>query len=509
MSAPPPGGACYHRRPVSGPPKPPPPPPKGPPAAVGGVPAGPAARGPSGPTSARIIVAAAPSAPAIGPPPPPGQPALIRARIIVAGRPEAQTAIALLDTGDLRGAARILEHSGAHASAAVIRLEHAAVITSNLQRIAMLREGCARNSGATEEGRSLHRALGEALLRQIEVLDDGAPRRALMIEAARAFEEADEGALAGELYERLGLWRRSAHAYERAGAVDRLEYVLAVIERQEAAQAAIQAAIQAVDEALRLGRRRLAHSLLVEHSAERTLATGQRDPSARLGLAQRLAALEESLPRGTRLRIGWGGDRTTTVHGAAQLRVGRAPDVELPLTTPGLSREHVVLRLAPRPYPAPPGLALVAVDQGSRVGSFWNGEALVPGEAQPLEGPGELGLGYGASVEVHPLHDPHGPVEAERGPVCGALLRPAGAREWTLFIPDGGPLALSPDHLLPLHLRFAPPHVELAADPEVRLRLAGTALEPGARVEALLGDRLELLAPGAAPLALHLRPDPR
>ena len=461
---------------MPGPAKPPPPPP--PPRA--------AASPPSGPHAAAE-----------------GPPALIRARIIVAGRPEAQTAIALLDTGDLRGAARLLEHSGAHASAAVIRLEHAAVITSNSQRIAMLREGCTRNSGATEEGRTLHRALGEALLRQIEVLDDGAPRRALMIEAARAFEEADDGHSAGELYERLGLLRRAAQAYERAGAIQRLEYVLAVQERQEAAQAAVHGALQAIDEALRLGRRRLAHTLLLEHSAARPLATGERDPSARLGLAQRLAALEDSLPRRPHLRIAWGEGQVTAAHGGPHLRIGRAPDVELPLAAPAISREHVVLRLAP----APGGVALVAVDQGARVGTFWRGEPLVPGEPAALDGPGELGLGFAAAIDVRPLRDLHvGPADAPDPPCCGALLRSGDARDWALFLPDGGPLALAPDRVLPARLRFAPPYVELVAGPEARIRLAGVTLEPGAQIELLLGDRLEILRDGAPPEPLSIMP---
>jgi hypothetical protein len=134
----------------------------------------------------------------------------------------------------------VLEHTGEHAQAAALRLEYAQTLCGTVQRIAMLREGCARNSGATEEGRALHQALAETLLRHAEFMEDGAPRRAILMEAARALEEADQGAVAGEIYERLGMHRRAARAYERAGAISQLEYVLGLLERHEQIEQALQ-----------------------------------------------------------------------------------------------------------------------------------------------------------------------------------------------------------------------------------------------------------------------------
>ncbi|MCB9701666.1 MAG: hypothetical protein H6711_07235 [Myxococcales bacterium] len=429
------------------------------------------------------------------PAPPPARgnapaPGPVRTRILITGsRPELQTALALIDRGELREAARLLESSGAHAVAAVVRLEHATTASqSQGQRLQMLREGCARNSGETEEGRALHRALAEALLRQAEALGDGAPRRALLIEAARALEEADRGADAGMIYERLGLWRRAAQAYERAGAVSQLEYALEIIDRQEAAQAAIQATERAVDEALRVGHRRLAHTLLAEHTSDRFLPTQHRDRLPRLGLVQRLGALEAALPHGTRVAIGWKGPlgpQTTILHAGERLHLGRSPDADVPLAVAALSRDHLHLALAPRLPPAPPGVALVAVDQGSRVGSFWNGDPLIAGEAEPLIGSGELGLGFAASLAVHPLGAPNQAV--------GALLRAAQSPTWHLFLPGGGPLTLAPGERLPASVELRPPFLEIAADPDARLRLGSVLLEPGARIEALIGDRVEIL----------------
>lgn len=424
---------------------------------------------------------------------------IVQTRIILTGaRPELQAARALLESGELREAARVLEHSGAHAPAAMLRLEHATqgAAQNLLQRIAMLREGCARNSGDTEEGRALHRALAEALLRQAEVMEDGAPRRALLIEAARALEEADRGADAGMIYERLGLWRRAAHAYEKAGALSQLEYALEIIERQESAHAAIASAERAVDDALKIGQRRLAHTLASEYTSERFQPGPQRERLPRLGLVQRLAAIEAALPVGERLRLRVDGRALTQVFWGPRLRIGRAPDLEIPLAAPALSRVHVILQLAPRLPPSPPGVTLVAIDQASRVGTFWEGEALIAGEPTPLEAPGALGLGFGDTIAVTPLD--------EAGRAYGALVRPQSAGTWSLFLPDGGPIVLGPQRPLPARLISEPPFLAIAADPGVRLRLGATLLEPGARVEVLLGDRLEILPEGAAPITLEI-----
>ena len=389
---------------------------------------------------------------------------------------------------------RVLEHTGEHAQAAALRLEYAHTLCGTVQRIAMLREGCARNSGATEEGRALHQALAETLLRHAEFMEDGAPRRAILMEAARALEEADQGAVAGEIYERLGMLRRSARAYERAGAISQLEYVLGLLDRHEQIDQALQAALQAVDAALREGNRLLALSLLQEHLYQHR---GPQVPgqgpgaSARSGLVQRLASLEAALPRGPRLTLRWPGGQTQVLL-APQLRVGRAPDVELSLPGAGLSREHVALRVEA----GESGLAIAAFDLGSKAGSFWIGEALEPGEPQPLVEPGELGLGFAASVRVHPLR--------EAGEL-GALLQPHGAPTWLLFLPTGGPLWLDPGHPLPVRVDLRPPFVGLQVAPGVPAHLGSEPLGPGASVELLLGDRLHLTLPSGR-LTLEVGP---
>ena len=378
-----------------------------------------------------------------------------------------------------------------------MRLEYAHTLCGTVQRIAMLREGCARNSGATEEGRALHQALAETLLRHAEFMEDGAPRRAILMEAARALEEADQGAVAGEIYERLGMLRRAARAYERAGAITQLEYVLGLLDRHEQIDQALQSALQAVDSALREGSRLLAHGLLHEHLYQQRHTHGPAigpGSSARGGLVQRLSNLEAALPHGPRLCLRWQG-HSTRILILPQLRVGRAPDVELSLPGAGLSREHVLLRVEAGPQ----GLAIAALDLGSKAGSFWRGEALEPGEPQILDEPGELGLGFGAGVQVHPLREasePHG--------IVGAMLRAQGASDWLLFLPQGGPLWLDPAHPLPARIDLRHPFIGLQIAPGVAAHLGNEPLGQGASLELIVGDRLHLALPeGRLTLEVH------
>ncbi len=368
-----------------------------------------------------------------------------------------------------------------------MRLEYAHTLCGTVQRIAMLREGCARNSGATEEGRALHQALAETLLRHAEFMEDGAPRRAILMEAARALDEADQGAVAGEIYERLGMLRRAARAYERAGAITQLEYVLGLLDRHEQIDQSLQNAVQAVDAALREGSRLLALSLLQEHLYQQRSAHGPSlgpGASARGGLVQRLANVEAALPRGPRLGLRWQG-QTTRLLLAPRLRIGRSPDVELALASAGLSREHVALAVETGAN----GLAIAATDLGSKAGSFWQGEALEPGEPLALEGVGELGLGFGTSVHVHPLHS-----IAEGA--LGALLRAdSSGAQWLLFLPEGGPLWLDPEHPLPVRVDLRPPFVGLQIAPGVAAHLGSEPLGTGASLELMIGDRLHLTLP--------------
>ena len=112
---------------------------------------------------------------------------------------------------------------------------------------------------------------------------------------------------------------------------------------------------------------------------------------------------------------------------------------------------------------------------------------LQPGEPLELSEPGEIGLGFGSSVRVHPLREPG---------ELGALLQTPGAPDrWLLFLPSGGPVWLDPQHPLPVRVDLRPPFVGVQMAPGIAAHLGGEPLGPGASVELLIGDRLHLTLP--------------
>jgi len=414
-------------------------------------------------------------------------------------RPDIRAAIALEEAGELLEAARVFEYAGEHAQAALLRLEIARTLRDRGERLDVLREGCARSTRAnadglsgssTPEGRLLHLALAEALLAESDTTPDHAARRALQLEAARALEEADEGGRAGELYESLGLLGRAAAAYERGGEITRLEVVLAVLERRERLDAQVRAIEAEVDDALADGRRSHAHALLVEHVRGRERWGLPPVP----GLVARLRRVEQMMPKSDRVDLRWGSGRVTALRGAATFRIGRAPDAQLALAVPNLSRHHVELQLdasGERPR-------LTVVDLGSKTGSFWDGEPLVPGEPVAIEAPGELGLGTAASVHVTPIVAPDG---SHRGAVVRHVGGKHGDLRQTVYLPGGGPLWLTHDIAVPARVLFDRGWVVLDLGSGIRATLGDRELSPGSAIELAVGDRVALRD---APLALEV-----
>ena len=416
-------------------------------------------------------------------------------------RPEVRAAMALEEAGELQEAARVFEYAGEHAQAALLRLEHARTLRDVSERLDVLREGCARNPGSTPEGRTLHLALAEALLGEADAADDGARRRALELEAAAALEEADAGGRAGEIYESLSLLRKAAAAYERAGEIARLELVLEVLDRQEQQTAQRRELVQEIDGAIAQGRRRYALSQLIEHvrggaigrqtralvRAETAGAAPRRPP---VPLVSRLQLLESRLLTDDRVDLDWGDGRVAKIRMGERFVVGRAPDADLTLPGHRLSRQHVELRVdgrGERPQ-------LVAIDLGSKVGTFWNGEPLLAGDAVPLTAPGELACGMTSAIEVHPIRE-------KSGTAIGGMIRQPGSTVWAVFVPGGGPLVLSPEIRVPARIFPDRGFVALDFAGKVEATLGRETLEPGANLELLLGDRVCLVA---APLCMEV-----
>ncbi|EDM77560.1 hypothetical protein PPSIR1_09660 [Plesiocystis pacifica SIR-1] len=426
-------------------------------------------------------------------------------------RAQLRAALALEEAGELQEAARMFEYVGEHAQAASLRLEHADTLRDESQRLAVLREGCARNPSDSEQGKALHRALGETLVTIASALPPGTRRRALLLEAAGALVEGERPAQAGRIYEHLGLLRQAAEAYTAGGEIERLEAIHERLEARDDAQRAQRALEDEIAAVLEAGRRRLAHSMLLE---QRALAEreGEVLPG---GLAQTLAELERRMIRGRALslRVRSSEDETVVrVVGRPALRFGRGPQCELSVSGPALSREHAELAQATAPEGEP---TLVARDLGSRAGTFVDGLPLAPGEDWPLldeaaltgadDPPVELALGIAASFDLAVRV-----LEADPRPV--ALVREASVdappttlnTAWTLFLPVGGPLWPSPEAPLPLRLRFDGDHLELLPDPQVRLSLDGVPAGVGTAIEVLVRDRVELTTPGGERLELEI-----
>jgi tetratricopeptide (TPR) repeat protein len=428
-------------------------------------------------------------------------------------RAQLRAALALEEAGELQEAARMFEYVGEYAQAASLRLEHADTLRDEQQRLAVLREGCARNLPNTEQGQALHRALGEVLLRVAEGLEPGSRRRALQLEAAQALEDGQRPGEAGLLYEELGLLSRAAKAYTEAGEIDRLEAIHQILEHHQQRQREQRNLELEVEAALATGRRGLAHALLLEHV--RDAQREGRTPAASLATA--LHELERRLIRGRSLSfavrpIDPEGLPTALpaivrLVGRPRLRLGRGPQCELSVAGAALSREHAELALAFDDHGQP---GLVVRDLGSRAGSFLDGEALPPGEDVnlfDLDGPslGELGLGIATTFDLWTQRGNEGGGDGDdERPI--ALLREAGIQDradtsgephklaWTLFAPLGGALWLTPDRALPVTIGFENDQVVALARPDVNVSLAGIPLGRGVAIELLIHDRLRIEA---------------
>jgi hypothetical protein len=408
-------------------------------------------------------------------------------------RAQLRAALALEEAGELQEAARLFEYVGEHAQAASLRLEHADTLRDEQQRLAVLREGCARNPATSEQGQALHRALGEALLRVAEGLDGGARKRALVLEAAQALEAGQRGGEAGRLYEGLSLLSRAARAYADAGEIDRLEAVHQALDERERVERAMLALEREVETAIAQGRRLFALELL--RAQQREQSRTQRAPRPAL------AAAQAELERRSLRELGFGlvlreRDTTSRVHVVARtrLRLGRGPHCELVVEGAALSREHAELALHEG--------EIVVRDLGSRAGTFLDGRALAPGDdvvLEPEAGLQELALGIAAAFEL---------LRIPAAPRPSALLRPRGpARAWTLFLPRGGLLWSAPERVWPIALELVDDHVRLSVASDTQIVLSGEPLGAGAAIELLVHDRLRIEPPRGPAFELEITAD--
>ncbi|MFY0541996.1 hypothetical protein [Nannocystis pusilla] len=321
------------------------------------------------------------------------------------------------------------------------------------------------------------------------------------MEAARALEEADQGAIAGEIYERLHMLRRAAVAYERAGAVTQLEYVLGLIDRIEHAEAVLQRASDEIDAALREGRRFFAHDLLQEHLQD---ARTTRGPLAHSGAP--CCAPPSPASRPTSASPSRAASGSTCAGGQVRSRASSCGptcgSVARPTSSSAsaapASREHAALRLEAIAAAAGTSahgldeveLAVALVDLGSRAGTFWRGETLAPASPSPSRVPASS-----------PWACPPPASRSTRSRASAASSAPCCARRARApppvdpLPPRRRPLWLAPDRPIPAVLELRPPFIAVRIAAGVRAQLGQEPLGPGASIELLHGDRLHLDLP--------------
>lgn len=375
-------------------------------------------------------------------------------------------------------AARVFEDLGEEGQAASLRLEAADEALALRDRLKVLREGAGRIGGDTAQGRQLHCTLAKALLVAAAGTPTGARQRGYLFEAAQALESARESERAGQVYEELDLLEQAAAAYEAAGAIGRLEVLLAILERRRNhRQYATEVAAQ-VESLLREGHRQVAHDLLLRMNSE-ALRLNNADSNA-LDFQRHLTDLQSRLPEAHRitLRATFKDQApiTVTIFHQDSIVIGRAPDAHIQVSGPGLSRQH--LRIS-RPH-AEIGGEFTLTDLGSRAGTFLDGAPVDAGVPEPLTATAELSLGMGESMLLIP----------RRSEASEVIEVREGTRR---FILTSGDAAFEPlDGFPALSLRFQAPYVHLLGHQLHALELHGQAVAPPSPIQLLRNDRLRL-----------------
>lgn len=364
------------------------------------------------------------------------------------------------------------------------------------QQIAQLRASCSFYPSESTDHHAIHKALAEALLQYAEITQDGAGQRSSLLAAAKAWEEAGYHQQAGEIYEKLGLLRQAALAYEHAGAIEALEYIHALLEQQKQEQESRRMTSQHIHEALQMGQRRFAQSLLFDQlsqaksSPASSFVSISEHLTSQSSFHQQLHALESRFPLRSFVELQNDNSELLRIYAATHFHIGRSAHADLCIANPELSRQHISLYLQKSTH------SLVAFDYGSRSGSFWCGEALVPGEETLLDQPGSLTLGMATTIEIFPLQFNSNTV--------GGLIHVLDSPVWSLFLPAGGPLMFRPHETLPVFIRFRPPFLEISGDASIRLSLNGFPIQPTLQVELLPGDRVEFQLANRSRKNLHI-----
>ena len=228
----------------------------------------------------------------------------------------------------------------------------------------------------TADGRALSGRIAHALANLCDQSPVLSPtHEEILRQAGRVFESVGDHAAAAECYTRLGDHVGMARAYEQAGAVDKLEPLLAEEEQQRHLGAQFQSALADFRLHDSLGARRQAAQDL--DIALRNAAPEQRSEIRQLAteVAQKRCVGQATL----RDESG----KTVTYIGTSALVFGRDPDCTVVLRDLGISRKHAEITISTT------GVALR--DLGSKNLTLLNGVAITDDCA--LADRGEFSLG--------------------------------------------------------------------------------------------------------------------
>ncbi len=297
-------------------------------------------------------------------------------------------AIAAEAAGDYAEAARGYALSGSRIKVAEMHFLRAQAAPSAEGKLTELRASTRwvdaegrRHGAAGEEARALRRKIAGALFDWArESAVRGEVERAAVKEAAQLFDGAQDSANAGECYEYLGDTAAAADAYERAGAIDRMEQILERTESLRRSRADLSECYRTFQLHWSSGERDRALEVI---SAFLDEAANSADIAAEVqGIRAEVALLTPKILSYGKVLLRASG-REILYVGNGTVTLGREPICALTLRDVGISRTHLELSLSA----SPPQVR----ELGSKNGSQLNGLPLV-GEA-PLPERGTVSLG--------------------------------------------------------------------------------------------------------------------
>jgi tetratricopeptide (TPR) repeat protein len=368
-------------------------------------------------------------------------------------------ALAAEAAGDYDEAARAYALAGERARVAAMHLYRAERSPSPETHLSELRAAVRWADGDEPAGREMRRRIARAMYgwaKKAGVVSES--DRQLVRDAAALFAEVGDHAGAAECHELVGDELQAAESYQKAGELERLESVLAREETRRKAERRVQDAFEEYRLLLVGGDRDAALAairLCAEGAADADRAEYRR-------LADELEAKILTLGR-VSLRAR---ELESTFVGAFPLHLGREATCQVVLRDAGISRRHAEIAFADGNF--------TVRDLESKNGTTLGGVPLAAGQALPLVGSGELGIGEVCLFSF------------EAAPPILRLTVARGLDRGRIIVASPGPLPVGEG----AELRFADGRPRLSVRAGRALQLNG--VQAGGAVQLVRGDQLSV-----------------